>query len=79
MRFEFVGLIFGGPYTWRGLPSVFSEFYGIEILDYNLLLKLLRHRTSSRSQFFLNVLKNAALQKVTKSANDAINQNAEAS
>ena len=26
LRYEFVGLIFGGAYTWRGL---FSEFYGI--------------------------------------------------
>ena len=53
LRFEFVGLIFGGPYTWRGLQCVFSEFYGIEISDYKLLLKLLRHRTSSLSHSFL--------------------------
>ena len=26
LRYEFVGLIFGGAYTWRG---VYSEFYGI--------------------------------------------------
>ena len=26
MHYEFGGLVFGGPYTWRGL---FSEFYGI--------------------------------------------------
>ena len=26
LRYEFGGLLFGGPYTWRGL---FSEFYGI--------------------------------------------------
>ena len=26
LRSDFVGLIFGGAYTWRGL---FSEFYGI--------------------------------------------------
>ena len=26
LRYDFGGLIFGGPYTWRGL---FSEFYGI--------------------------------------------------
>ena len=26
LRYEFVGLIFGEAYTWRGL---FSEFYGI--------------------------------------------------
>ena len=26
MHYEFGGLVFGGPYTWRGL---FSELYGI--------------------------------------------------
>ena len=25
LRYKFGGLIFGGPYTWRGL--LFSEFY----------------------------------------------------
>ena len=30
LRYQFVGLIFGGAYTWRGL---FLEFYGIQ---YNL-------------------------------------------
>ena len=29
--YRFGGLIFGGAYTWRGL---FSEFYGILVLDY---------------------------------------------
>jgi len=43
LRFEFGGLAFGGAYTCGGLQSVFSEFYGIEISDNNLLLKLLRH------------------------------------
>ena len=47
------GLYFGGAYTWRGLQSVFSEFYGIEISDNNLLFKLLRHRTPSLSHSFL--------------------------
>ena len=26
LRYRFGGLIFGGPYTWKGL---FSEFYGM--------------------------------------------------
>ena len=30
LRYEFGGLIFGGPYTWRGL---FSEFYGIRTVS----------------------------------------------
>ena len=29
LRYDFVGLIFGGAYTWRGL---FSEFYGMCLL-----------------------------------------------
>ena len=36
MRYEFVGLIFGGAYTWRG---VFSEFYGTNFIqDVNKLI-----------------------------------------
>ena len=48
----FVFLVWGAC-IWRGLQSVFSEFYGIEISDNNLLLKLLRHRTPSLSHSFL--------------------------
>ena len=36
MRYEFVGLIFGAAYTWRG---VFSEFYGTNFIqDVNKLI-----------------------------------------
>ena len=43
LRYDFVGLIFGGTYKWNGL---FSEFYGIWFVNYatNKRRKRLRER-----------------------------------
>ena len=36
LRYQFEGLIFRGPYTWRGL---FSEFYGILLIKALLMVR----------------------------------------
>ena len=43
LRYEFVRLIFGGAYTWRGL---FSEFYGV--LTLLIILRLLLNTAAFR-------------------------------